>query len=168
MRTLTIILIGAVFLSLGILASADAKSKRFCDATTISETCNPVIVAVPGTESIFQFNMAGKNNWIHQMFFVQGDRWQTGNYFEIRSNAPFRCWNHWQLTNGYSEEFIPDAKKTTTVESAGYGDVPTPLNWYSCQVDMMGREQIGIWDCFIEPSLYKQLFVVEGYWVEED
>lgn len=85
----------------------------------------------------------------------------TGNYAEVRSSAPFQC-----------GEYL--ASHTKEREYRGYGKVPTPIGWYSCQVSLMGGDSCRVnafscWEVTLTPTKKRQQqFVIESYWVEED
>lgn len=173
MRTLIIILIAAVFLVLGVLSS-EAKDKQKCTAKISNEYCNPSVVVMPKVGSPKSFKMVGRQNTALRLIFkIQDER--SGNATEIRSPRPFRCnfmWTKYQDERGldlleYEKEAYLNNKAN---EKSSYDDAPTPRGWYSCQISMHGRRhyQSDFWDYQIRPSTNKQLFIVEGYWDEED
>lgn len=171
MRTLTIILILAVFVTLGAL-SAEAK-ESVCKANVSNTHCNPSVIVMPKVKSPRSFKIVDRQNKALRLIFKIQDMY-SGNATEIRSPQPFKCnfmWTKYQDERGLDLiEYEVEAFLASKDEKPSYGDAPTPKGWYSCQVSMHGRGhyQSDFWDYQIRPSTSQQLFVVEGYWNEED
>jgi hypothetical protein len=161
MRTLTIILIASIFVCLGVL-SVEAKKPSVLKDNDSTEFCNPSNVAVPAVGTPKSFTISNRANIEVKLRFLQADKWNTGNEAEIRSPQPFRCYKY------YYFEPWSDAPQVKETEEAEYGDVPTPKGWYFCSVSMRWGDHRESWEFQLIPSQSNQLFVVEGYWVEED
>lgn len=170
MRTLTIILIASVFVVLGVL-SVEAKDNHKCTDKISTEYCNPSIIVMPEAKLLKVVQMIGQKNRVQQLSFQIRD-WYSGNATEIRSPQPFKC-SH-DLTMCQNEPgfdfsvYEVDALRVSTVEEPGYDNARTPKGWYFCQIDMHGRDNSNSWKFQIRPLRARQLFIVEGYWNEED